>query len=193
MLSSIDRLVIESKLGLSQVGFYVVAVQLVAVMGLMLDSINNAYVPWLFEKLKRDNITEKRQIVRYTYIYCFILLLIAALSFLIGPIILQLMIGEQYEIAGELVGWLALGQAFNGMYLMVTNYIFFSRRTGLLSLATITSGIVNFSLLLTLTSLFGLKGAAISFATSMAFKFLLTWFIANLRHPMPWFNFSEST
>ncbi len=74
------------------------------------------------------------------------------------------------------------------MYLMVTNYIFYSKRTALLSASTITAGLVNVGLLVVLISLMGLKGAAVAFAISMAFKFLMTWFVANLRHPMPWFN-----
>jgi O-antigen/teichoic acid export membrane protein len=75
------------------------------------------------------------------------------------------------------------------MYLMVTNYIFYSKRTGLLSIASISSGILNLVLLIILVRIFGLEGAAIAFAISMGIRFLLTWWIAHKRHPMPWFNF----
>ncbi len=189
LLASVDRFVINAKLGLDQVGVYMVAVQLVAVMGLVFDAINNAFVPWLFERLKRDDLSEKRQIVRWTYGYCLSLLAVVPLAFVIGPSLLVLIAGEKYRAAGEVVGLLALGQAFNGMYLMVTNYIFYSKRTGLLSVATICSGLSNVGLLLLLIASMGIKGAALAFAISMALKFLLTWFVAHLRHPMPWFNF----
>lgn len=188
LLSTVDRLIINDKLGLSQVGIYMVAVQLVAVMGLVFDAINNAYVPWLFERLKRNQIEEKLQIVRWTYVYCLALLGVVALAFVIGPPLLIVIAGEKYRAATEIIGWLALGQAFNGMYLMVTNYIFYSKRTALLSLATITAGFINVGLLLVLISLMGLKGAAVAYAISMAFKFLMTWFVANMSHPMPWFQ-----
>ncbi|MDO8775999.1 MAG: oligosaccharide flippase family protein [Burkholderiaceae bacterium] len=192
LLSSVDRFVINAELGLEQVGVYMVAVQLVSAMGLVFDAINNAYVPWLFERLKRDQAEEKKQIVKMTYVYCLALLGVAALGFIIGPTLLIWIAGEKYSAAAEVIGWLALGQAFNGMYLMVTNYIFYSKRTGFLSVATITSGLVNVGLLILLISLIGLKGAAIAFAISMALKFLLTWFVAQLRHPMPWFHFRSS-
>ena len=91
-----------------------------------------------------------------------------------------------------MIGWLALGQALHGMYMMVTNYIFYSKRTGLLSLSTMTAGLVNVGLLMVLVSSMGLKGAAIAFAISMGIKFLLTWYVAHLRHPMPWFDFRSS-
>ena len=188
LLASVDRFVINAELGLAQVGIYMVAVQLVSVMGLVFDAINNAYVPWLFERLKRNSLAEKQQIVRWTYGYCLALLGLVALAFVIGPSLLVLIAGEKYRAAGDVVGWLALGQAFNGMYLMVTNYIFYSKRTGLLSVATITSGLINVGLLLLLIAAMGIKGAAVAFAISMALKFLLTWFVSNLRHPMPWFD-----
>ena len=189
LLSSVDRFVINDKLGLAQVGIYMVAVQLTAAMGLVFDAINNAYVPWLFERLKRNQIEEKKQIVRWTYVYCIALLGIVALAFVLGPPVLILVAGEKYSAAADVIGWLALGQAFHGMYLMVTNYIFYSKRTGLLSFSTITSGLINVGLLVVLISSMGLKGAAIAFAISMAIKFLLTWYVAQLRHPMPWFDF----
>lgn len=192
LLSSVDRFVINDKLGLAQVGIYMVAVQLVSVMGLVFDAINNAYVPWLFERLKRNQLEEKKQIVRWTYAYCIVLLGVVGLAFIVGPPLLILIAGEKYSAAASVIGWLALGQAFSGMYLMVTNYVFYSKKTGLLSLSTITSGIINVVLLMVLISFFGLQGAAIAFAISMGFKFLLTWLVAQYRYPMPWFDFRSA-
>ncbi len=190
LLSSVDRIVINSKLGLAQAGVYVVAVQLAAGMGLIFDAINKAYVPWLYEHLTRDIANEKKRIVKYSYIYFFLALLTAALAFVIGPYAIRIIAGEKYTSAGQVIGWLALGQAFNGMYLMVTNYIFYSKQTGLLSITTITSGLINVALLLALTQIFGLQGAAAAFSISMAIRFLFTWWVAQKRHPMPWFTFS---
>lgn len=189
LLSSVDRFVINDKLGLAQVGIYMVAVQLVSAMGLVFDAINNAYVPWLFERLKRNQIEERRQIVRWTYAYCIALLGVVAVVFVIGPPLLILITGEKYSPAASVIGWLAMGQAFHGMYLMVTNYIFYSKKTGLLSLSTITSGVINVGLLMVLISFYGLQGAAIAYAISQAVKFLLTWLVAQFHHPMPWFDF----
>jgi O-antigen/teichoic acid export membrane protein len=192
LLSSVDRFVINAKLGLTQVGAYMVAVQLVGVMGLVFEAINNAYVPWLFERLKRNQMEEKKKIVRWTYAYCIVLLVGVALAFAIGPPLLILIAGEKYSSAASVIGWLALGNAFNGMYFMVTNYIFYSKRTALLSLSTIASGLINVGLLMLFVEFIGLRGAAIAFATSMGVKFLLTWYVAQLRHPMPWFDFRST-
>ena len=188
LLTSVDRFVINAELGLAEAGIYMVAVQLAGAIGLVFDAINKAYVPWLFERLKRNVCDEKRQIVRYTYAWFIVILLGACLVFLIGPWLVTYVAGEKFAQAGEFIGWLALGQAFGGMYLMVTNYAIYSKRTGLLSLATISSGLINVALLVVLIRLLGLKGAAIAFSISMAIRFLLTWWVAQHRHPMPWFN-----
>lgn len=188
ILTAADRLVIKANLGLAQAGIYMVAVQLTMVMSILFDAINKAYVPWLFERLARDDPAEKQTIIRWTYGYFCGALAMAGLAFALGPIAVRIVAGPAFSQAGSLVGWLALGQAFAGMYLMVTNYVFYSRRTGLLSLATISSGALNVFLLVVLVGRYGVKGAAWAFAIAMAVRFLLTWIVAQRRQPMPWFN-----
>jgi O-antigen/teichoic acid export membrane protein len=188
LLSSVDRFVINAELGLAKAGIYMVAVQFSSALALVFDAINRAYVPWLFERLKRNNEHEKRQVVRYTYGWYAFVLCGASLAFVVGPSIVTLVAGEKYAEAGEVIGWLALGQVFGGMYLMVTNYIFFSKRTGLLSVVTIGSGVINMVLIVVLIGQFGLKGAAYAFCIAMAIRFIFTWLVAQKRHPMPWFE-----
>jgi O-antigen/teichoic acid export membrane protein len=189
LLTTVDRFVINSELGLSQAGIYMVAVQFGMALSLVFDAVNKAYVPWLFERLKRNNEAEKRQIVRYTYGWYVLILLGAALSFIIGPWLIVSVAGNQYSQAGEVIGWLVLGQVFNGMYLMVTNYIFFSKRTGLLSAVSLFCGFINFILLIFLIKNNGIVGAAYAFCFSMGLRFLLTWYVAQRRHEMPWCSF----
>lgn len=186
LINTVDRFVINAELGLAAAGIYMVAVQLSNAMALVFDAINNAYVPWLYERLKRDQWEEKKQIVRYTYTWYALVLAGAGAVFLAGPWLVTLVAGEKYAAAGDVIGWLAIGQAFGGMYLMVTNYIFYSKRTGLLSIATISTGILNLALVVVLVRSLGMQGAAIGFAVAMALRFLLTWWVAQRRHPMPW-------
>lgn len=189
LIYSIDRFVINSKLGLAQAGIYMLAVQLSSALGMAFDAINNAYVPWLFEKLKLKNDSQNKKLVIYTYIYFSIVLFVVLIIAIIGPNFILLVAGEKYSQAGEIIGWLALGQAFSAMYFMVMNYIMYSKKTGYLSLATIASGIINVFLIFILIDIFGVKGAAIAFCLSMIIRFLLTWWGAQKSHPMPWFNF----
>lgn len=186
VLKAADRIVIQRQLGLDQAGIYMAAAQLTLVMAIVFDAINKAFVPWLFERLRRGDPAEKAMVVRVTYLYFVVALAAAGVAFLLGPTVVRVVAGRGFEASGALVGWLALGQAFAGMYLMVTNYIFYSKRTGLLSLATIASGALNIALLLALVPAFGVLGAAWAFTIAMGVRFLLVWAVAQRRHPMPW-------
>lgn len=188
LLSTVDRFIVNRELGIAQAGIYMVAVQLAMGLALVFDSVNSSYVPWLYERLKRDVDTEKREIVRWTYMYFAFALACAGAAFAIGPFVVTTIAGAKYAGAGKALGWLALGQAFAGMYLAVTNYIFYSKRTGLLSLTTICSGLFTLALLPILTRAYGLVGASVAFAAGMLVRFLLTWWVAQRRHPMPWFE-----
>lgn len=188
LLTTVDRFVITMELGIAEAGIYMVAVQLAGAIALIFDAINKAYVPWIYSRLALDNSDEKRRIVLFTYLWFVLILLGAALAFLVLPPLVSIIAGPEYAQAGEFIGWLALGQAFSGMYLMVTSYVFYSKRTGLLSLATILSGILNLLLLFILIRILGLVGASIAFCAAMAIRFILTWWVAQHCHPMPWFD-----
>jgi O-antigen/teichoic acid export membrane protein len=192
LLISADRFIINQTLGLESTGIYMVAVQFSLAFAITFDAINRAFVPWLFERLKRDVYSEKLQIVRYTYAWYLFIFIGVALAFWLGPWLVLLIAGEKYAQAGEIIGWLALGQGFGGMYLMVTNYIFYSRRTGILSLMTVGSGLLNILLVVALAPMMGLEGAAVAFSISMGLRFVLVWWVAQKKHPMPWFYFNLS-
>lgn len=186
LLSMVDRVVINKYLGLESVGIYMVAVQLTMAMGILFDAFNKAYMPWLFEKIKENDLHVKIKIVRWTYGYFLLALSMAIVVSLFGPTFVVWMAGDQYAAAAHVMGWLALGQAFHGMYLMVTNYIFYSKKTGFLSIATIISGALNLMFLIVFIPIFGLEGAAISFASAMMIRFFFTWILAQKCFPMPW-------
>ncbi|BAX55493.1 polysaccharide biosynthesis protein [Photobacterium damselae subsp. piscicida] len=186
LMGTFDRIIINDKLGLESAGIYMVAFQLSTAMSIIYDAINKAYVPWLFGILKRNDEHEKRKVVKITYLHFGLSLLMASVAFLIGEPIITLVVGESYRQSGEIVGWFCLGQAFSGMYLMVTNYVFYSKKTKFLSIITIGSGIINVSLLMVLMNYFGLKGAVISFATAKLIQFVATWILANRCYKMSW-------
>ena len=193
LIVMIDRFYINLKFGLYEVGIYVLAVQVAGIMSMVFQSINNAYVPWLFERLKTGYDHDKIKIVTYTYCWYLLIAVIVLLGFVFGPAIIVLVAGPKYESAGDIFGWIVLGQGFYGMYLMVTNYLFYAKKTFELSLVTISVGLMNVFLLLFLLDKMGVIGAAVSFSISMLSRFILTWYLAHKHYPMPWFNFRWMT
>lgn len=188
-LKAFDRVAINSSLGLDQTAIYVVAAQIAMVIGIIADAFNKAFVPWLFDRLKRDNLVEKIQIIKLTYIYVVIALLAGCSMLVIGPHLVTLIAGEKYKEAGAIIGIIGIGQAFHGMYLMVTNYIIYARKTALLSLTSMLSAAIHVVLLFILIGNLGIKGAALAFAISMMLRFFMTLVAAQRVQPMPWLYF----
>lgn len=186
LLLTVDRAVISSTLGLEAAGHYMVAVQLALALNLLLQSIHKAYVPWLFERIKRDDSEEKTQIVRGSYIYFAALAAVALLAFLVGKPVLVFIAGASYAPAGDIIGWLVLAQAIRGMYYVVSSYLMYAKKTQQISWITIISGAINIVLLLILLKAYGLVGAAWAVCAGAAIQFLLSWYMASRAVAMPW-------
>jgi O-antigen/teichoic acid export membrane protein len=88
--------------------------------------------------------------------------------------------------------YILLGNAFMGMYYMVTNYIFFARRTGLLSALTISVGILTVALNWYLIQINGIAGAAQAFMFGQALLFIGAWMMAQYCYSMPWLSCIEN-
>lgn len=188
LLASADRLVVNERLGLHDAGIYMVAAQLGVGMAMAADAFNKAFVPWLYEKLKSGGDRDKRAIVSGTWIYFGAALVIAGGMALLSPWIISLCAGPRYHDATGALRWIALGQAFGGMYLMVTNYVFYVRKTAFLGWFTLTSGVIGVGASWLLVPMMGVAGAGAGLAIGMLAKFLLTWWLAHRVYPMPWLS-----
>lgn len=188
LISFADRFIIHQQLGLDSVGIYMVAFQIAMGIGLLADAFNKAYVPWLYEQLKIDDPTMKRYIVIKTWCCFGIALCCALVVALSADSIIRIVAGSRYLGASKALAWLALGQAFAGMYFMVANYIFYKRKTAKLSMITLCSGGVGVGLAWVLTPVMGVSGAGLAFAVAMCLRFIFTWKLAHKVCPMPWFS-----
>lgn len=193
LMVATDRFVIVRLLDVAQVGIYMVALQVGQALGLVTESFNKAYAPWLMKKLSRSTEALRVTIVRGTYFY-FILVLAAAAAFgLLAPMFLGFLVGESFRAAGEIVIYIALGFAFGGCYFMVTNYVFFESKTIFIALVTFVSGLVNIPLMFILVGHNGIAGAGQAFMLTNALSFVGTWWLAHKLHPMPWLRAFRST
>ncbi|MCZ9168626.1 lipopolysaccharide biosynthesis protein [Escherichia albertii] len=190
-LSAIDRILINGQLGVSEAGIYMLAVQLSLGMVVFFDAINKALIPWLFRVLSENDKRKIHRLVKYTYCYFALLIFLGGLSFWIGPLIVELVAGKNYLRATSVIGWLCLGQAFNGMYLMVTNYIFYAKNTVHLSVVTILCGVLNIILLVVMMKINGIVGVAMAFSFSMCIRFLATWWLAFRLNLIQWNIFTK--
>lgn len=185
-LNWLSLMIININLDAGSVGLYMLAFQVSMVLGVICDASNRAYVPWLFSILKEDLPANRIPVVQFTYIYFSVLIAIVVLAFSTADWFVDIAFTEKYSEAAWMIGWLVLGQAFGGAYLMVVNYITYKRRTECLSLITLLGSLVNIALLFALMPVFGLEGTVIAFVVARGVIFVMTWVVAHRLVPMPW-------
>ena len=185
-ISMTDRILITNMVGIGDMGIYVVAVQLGMVIGLLVDSFHSAWTPWLYSRLKKDELALKYRIVKFTYFYYVAILIIALVYTAFTPWIIELMVGKEFASAEHFIIWIALGFAFHGMYRMVTSYIFYVRKTSWLAGITFFTAVANVILSYFLIKLNGTVGAAQGTMLAYFISFVLTWIAAARLFKMPW-------
>jgi O-antigen/teichoic acid export membrane protein len=186
LITQTDRVFITTMVGVGETGVYMVGFQAAMVLELLAASFNQAYVPWLFARLKENDPAQKRRIVGFTYL-CFAGILVLALALaLFLPWFLSFFVGRDFTGAGRYTAWIVLGFAFNGMYYLVANYIFFAGATHVLGWITLTTALTNVLLNYLLITANGALGAAQASAAAFFMSFALTWALSAKVFPMPW-------
>ena len=184
----IDRLFVSVMLGPADVGRYTAAYQIGMGISLLQNSFNQAWTPWLYERLKAGVPGERRVIVQFTYGYLLALLVVAGALAAAAPLLGATVLGKAFRESVDIIGWIGLGYAFNGMYKMVTNYIFYAQRTYLLAWVSAGTAVCGAGINYVLIRANGLAGAAQASCATFALSFLVTWWLAQRVHPMPWFG-----
>lgn len=185
----ISRAVLNTMAGMHDVGLYSVAAQLAMVISLVATAVNQAYSPWVFRRLAALTDALRRKLVLATYLYFVVALLGAGVVTLFSPWFVSFYLGDRYAEASQYLAWLAFGAAFNGMYYMVTNYLFYHRKTGRLASLTLTLGVLSIFTSILLIRLHGAVGAAQAVFLSNVALFFCTWIMAARVERMPWFSF----
>ena len=186
IIGGIDRIFINSMVGIAATGIYTVVYQVGMIIGFLASSFNLAWSPFLYEKLKENNYSTKLKIVKFTYLYDVAIVIIAlALSF-IAPYFLKFFVSENFYFAYKYVLWIALGYAFQGMYFMVVNYIFYVKKTYILAWVTFFSAGVNITLNYFFIKANGAIGAAQATTITFFIKFILVWILSAKVYKMPW-------
>jgi O-antigen/teichoic acid export membrane protein len=181
-----DKLMLSSLVNIHSNGVFSVGFTIGQIIGLLQNSFNQAWVPWVFGILKKNDEHGKLRIVRYTYLYIICILFAVVVLWLFTPIIYRF-IGNDFNSSISVVIWIALGFAFNGMYKMISVYYFYLEKTRLLALISFITALVNIGVNFILIPKFGILGAALSTMAAMFIQFALT-FLWSLRIiQMPWF------
>ena len=162
-----DRFFISYFYDNEYVGYYTASYQVSSLMLLIGMSVNQAWVP-LFFKMLKDNI-ETKKIVKLILIISLFFLISMLFIMLLRDFIFDVLVDEKFFIAKEYFYWLLIGFFFQSLYFLVTNFLFYFKKTKLLASITFLGAIINIILNYIFIKYFGVIGVA--YATA------ITWFI----------------
>jgi O-antigen/teichoic acid export membrane protein len=185
-IAFIDRYIINSNLSLADVAIYAVSFQLSSVFILFFDSINRSISPFLFDKLKKNDFFVKLKIIKITYGFIFLIIILGLPSVYIFSYLVPFILGGGYEESSSLIVVISSGNLFAGGYFLFVNYIFFSKKTSYITIITVLTFLITFLLMFYLVVDYELMGVAYSYLLGQAFRFVLTAILSFKVYNMPW-------
>lgn len=184
-LNAADRLVIDHMLGRDAVGLYSVAYKSsISVLITVNLSINGAYVPQFMRAQGKPEQVDfvARAVTAFVAASAGAVLAIVAL----GPTVLRAVYSSRFTDAAPLVPILSIGALLQSLYLISVNGLFQARRTRLLPVLTLLSGLANVAFCWWWIPSWGLVGAAWATTASYAVLAVLVWLACRTVTPIPW-------
>lgn len=168
MLNSIDRVMITRICGEESNALYSVAYSCGAMVTILLTSMNNAFSPWLGDKLYLEQFRDIRSVSKiYLLSFCYM----AAGIMIFAPEVLLIMGGNQYMEAKYIMIPIAMGCVCQFMYTMFVNIEQYKKKTVGMAFASMSAALLNLVLNAIFIPLFGYVAAA--YTTLAGYLFLL--------------------
>lgn len=181
-----DRFIIQYYLGEEQVGFYSGIFQLSALLSVLAVSFNAAWIPWIFENLKKNEDRILNLIVKVSWGLKLGFLIVGSCFLIIFPLISNLILSTPYQSNNYLSYYFVAGFLFQAFYFIVAPYIFFIEKTKYLGILSMLAATVNILLNIFLIPSIGVKGAAVATCISWGVLYFGTFMISSRLYKMPW-------
>lgn len=190
MKNNSDRLILISLIGSSPTGIYFVGFQISMVIVIISNAFNKAWSSYLFRELASfPNERTKKKIVQYVYLFFIGILMFSFVYSEIMKIILPYLLDDKFLEVKNYLLFLSIAFAFQGMYIIITSFIYFEKKTSKLSILTLVSSLFYVIMLFILVEYYGIDGAVDSILCVSIVVFLFSWKLSNDIYPMPWFFF----
>ena len=189
VINQSDAIFIAKMVSVEDVGIYRIGYQIGFIVSVLASVFLNIYSPFLYERL--NEITEKKkiEIVRFSYVFLGLLGFLVLFLSLSSETIFSYLIDSRYAAGSQFVFWTSLSYFFWGGYLIFAAYIFYLKKTIILTYLAIINVILNLGLNYFLIINYGIIGAAYATTISFFVLFILITFISNKLYPMPWLYF----
>lgn len=183
-VSMIDRLFLNGMVSRAATSIYSTAAQFGNIINVLTSAINQAYVPWFFERMKEKDKNEE-EIVKMaevlTIVYCFLALGMS----LLGPEIFKVLVNERYYEGWKVIPFISFAFVFNGIYYFFVNPLFYNKKgVKFIAIGTFTGAFLNSILNIVMIPKLGGIGAGIASLLSMMISCILVYIISNKIEPL---------
>lgn len=170
LVSSIDKIFIAETINENAMGIYAVAYQIALILFVLSESFNVAWNPYLYKKLSTK---DYKGVLKNIFIYISILSVIGLLLALITPLIYNIFINEQYISGMKYVYILIVAFIINGIYKILASFIFFIKKTYIISIISIITAVFNIVIVYYLINVYGVIGAPIAMLITYTISLVL--------------------
>ena len=157
LLGSSDKVMITSMAGSEANAVYSLAYSCGMIISVLFTSMNQAWVPWLFEKL---HMGDQGTVNRVSKLYMAVFMIMLEGAVLLAPELMLIMGGRSYEEATVLVPPIMLGYGFKFAYTFYVNIEQYEKKTYFISVGTIAAAMINIVLNLIFIPRYGYAAAA---------------------------------
>lgn len=168
VLNSVDRIMITKICGSGDNALYSVGYSCGHMVTLLMTSMNNAFAPWLGDRLIEKDYSQIRKVSKY-YMMLFCVLAIGMM--LLAPEILMVMGGNSYLEAIYVIPPVAMGCVAQFIYTLFVNVEQFKKKTVGMAFASVAAALLNYILNAIFIPKFGYIAAA--YTTLVGYLFLL--------------------
>ncbi|QTL99727.1 oligosaccharide flippase family protein [Iocasia frigidifontis] len=176
ILNFFDRIIINQVTGPNDAGLYSFAYNVGMVMNVVVMATTKAWTPIFYEYMKKGSFDK---IKKLSYEYSNYIYYAAIILILFSKEIVIILADKSYHIALNLVPIIIISYIFMFYYILYSGYSFYRKKTALISLATLLSGVINIILNYWLIPQFGYIAAA--YTTAFSYLVLFTFHFINVK------------
>lgn len=189
ILNFSDRLFLANMTNLEDVGLYSFAAKIVSVVHLICGAIFQSYVPYFYNITNNYSFDEaKKRLIPVNDTILFTIVLLSLLLTSFYTFVLHAFFSTQYYGSTDFFYFLITGAMIGQNTGLLNNMLLQNKKSGKLSIITISAGVLSLVLNLLLISYIGRIGAAISHLIATIFIVVSTFLIARREYYIP-FNF----
>lgn len=160
--TSIDKVILMGVVSTAYLGEYAVLYTLCSMLSVLYMAANKGISPFVFQILAKNEPDAKVKLRKLNYMLVLLTVASALFYWIVLPFVYDIMIDKQYRLSHTQSLCFMLGFMFQGLYLIISNYLFYHEKTKVISKIGIFNAVAHILLLYILINVWGVLGVAIT-------------------------------